>query len=46
VEQRTETTSIVTTVSLSSDGKELTVETVAQGPQGGGREKQIFKKSP
>ena len=46
VEQRTETTSIITTVSLSSDGKELTVEGVAQGPQGEHREKQLFKKSP
>jgi hypothetical protein len=45
VEQRTETTSILTTVSLSNDGNELTVETVAQTPQGEGREKQLFKKS-
>jgi hypothetical protein len=45
LEQRTETTSIITTVSLSNDGNELTVETVAQTPQGEGREKQIFKKS-
>jgi hypothetical protein len=45
VEQRTETTSILQTVSLSKDGNELTIETVAQTPQGEGREKQIFKKS-
>jgi hypothetical protein len=46
VEQRTEATSILTTVSLSNDANELTVETVAQTPQGEGREKQVFKKSP
>jgi hypothetical protein len=45
VEQRTETTSVLTTVSLSNDGNELTVEIVAQTPQGEGREKQLFKKS-
>jgi signal transduction histidine kinase len=46
VDQRTEATSINVTVSLSDDGNELTVETVAQTPQGEGREKQVFKKSP
>lgn len=45
VEQRTATTAINTTVSLSDDGNELTVETVAQGPQGEHREKQLFRKS-
>jgi hypothetical protein len=45
VEQRTATTAIDTTVSLSDDGGELTVETVAKTPQGEGREKQLFKKS-
>ena len=34
VEQRTATTSIIQTVSLSDDGNELTVETVVQTPQG------------
>jgi len=34
VEQRTATTSIMQTVSLSDDGNELTVETVARTPQG------------
>ena len=33
VEQRTETNSIDTTVSLSDDGNELTVETVARTPE-------------
>jgi hypothetical protein len=45
VEQRTATTSINTIVTLSDDGNELTVETVAQTPQGEGREKQLFKKA-
>ena len=45
VEQRTATTSIDTTMTLSDDGNELTVETVAKGPQGEAREKQLFKKS-
>ena len=45
VEQRTTTTSIIQTVSLSDDGNELTIETVAQGPQGESRGKQLFKKS-
>lgn len=45
VEQRTETTAIDTTVGLSGDGNELTVETVAKGRQGEHREKQVFKKS-
>ena len=45
VEQDTATTSIRTILSLGEDGKELTVETVAQGPQGEHREKQLFKKS-
>lgn len=43
VEQRTDTTSITTTVSVSPDGNELTVETAAKGPQGDHREKQTFK---
>jgi hypothetical protein len=46
VDQRTETTSINVTVSLSDDGKELTVETIAQTPQGEGRETQTFRRSP
>jgi hypothetical protein len=45
VEQLTATTSIATTVSLSDDGSALTVEMVAKGPQGEGREKQLFKRS-
>jgi hypothetical protein len=45
VEQRTATTSIATTVALNADGSELTVSTVAKGPQGEGREKQLFKRS-
>jgi len=45
VEQRTATTSIIQTVSLSDDGTELTVETVAQTPQGEQRARQLFKKS-
>jgi hypothetical protein len=45
VEQRTATTSITQTVSLSDDGNELTVETVAQTPQGEQRGSQLFKKS-
>jgi len=45
VEQHTATTSIVQTVSLSGDGNELTVETVAQTPQGEQRGTQLFKKS-
>jgi hypothetical protein len=45
VEQRTATTSIIQTVSLSDDGNELTVETVAQTPQGEQRGRQLFKKS-
>jgi len=45
IEQRTETTSINTTVSLSADGNELTIDAVAKGPQGEHREKQVFKKS-
>jgi hypothetical protein len=45
VEQRTATTSIVQTVSLSNDGSELTVETVAHVPGGEKRATQRFKKS-
>ena len=45
VEQRTATTSIIQTVTLSDDGNELTVETVAQTPQGEQRGRQLFKKS-
>ena len=45
VEQRTATTAINTTVRLSDDGNELTVETVTQGPGGEHREKQLFRKS-
>jgi hypothetical protein len=45
VEQRTVVTAIDTTVSLSADGSELTVETIAKTPQGEGREKQLFKRS-
>ena len=45
VEQRTETTAISTTVRLSDDGNELTVETVTEGPGGKHREKQLFRKS-
>ena len=45
VEQRTATTSITQTISLSDDGNELTVETVAQTPQGEQRARQLFKKS-
>lgn len=45
LEQRTETTSILTTVNLSDDGNQLALETVARTPQGEGREKQIFTKS-
>jgi hypothetical protein len=45
VEQRTTTTTIIQTVSLSTDGTELTVLTVLQGPQGDQRSTQVFKKS-
>jgi hypothetical protein len=45
VEQRTETSTISTTVRLSDDGNELTVETVAEGPGEKHREKQLFRKS-
>jgi hypothetical protein len=45
VEQRTATTSINTTVTVSDDGNELTVETVVRTPQGDNRERQLFKKS-
>jgi hypothetical protein len=45
VEQRTATTSINTSVTLSEDGNELTVETTVQTPQEEHREKQLFKKS-
>jgi len=45
VEQRTPTTAIITTVRLSDDRNELTVETLAQGPGGDNREKQLFRKS-
>jgi hypothetical protein len=45
VEQLSATSSVTTTVSLSDDGSELTVETVGKTPQGEGREKQRFKKS-
>src|SRR5438874_206869 len=40
VEQRSATTSIIQTVTLSDDGNDLTVETVAQTPQGERRERQ------
>jgi hypothetical protein len=46
VEQRTPATVITTTVRLSDDANELTVETVAQGPGRDHREKQLFRKSP
>jgi hypothetical protein len=45
VEQLTATSSITTTVSMSGDGNELTVETIAKTSQGEGREAQRFKKS-
>ena len=45
VEQRSPTTAMITTVRLSDHGDELTVETVAQGPGGEHREKQLFRKS-
>jgi hypothetical protein len=45
VEQRTLTTAIFTTVRLSDGGDELTVETVAQGPGGEHKERQLFRKS-
>lgn len=45
VEQLSATSTVRTTVSVSDDGGELTVETVAKTPQGEGREKQLFKKS-
>ena len=45
VEQRTPTTAIITTVRLSDDRNELTVETLAEGPEGDHRETQLFRKS-
>jgi hypothetical protein len=45
VEQRSTTNLIVTTVSLSDDGTELTVEIVVQTPEREHRETQVFKKS-
>ena len=45
VEQRTAITSINTIVTLRDDGNELTIETVAQTPNGKQREIQVFKKS-
>jgi len=45
VEQISATSSVRTIVSVSHDGGELTVETVAKTPQGEGREKQLFKRS-
>lgn len=45
VEQHTPTTAITTTVRLNDDGNELTVETLARGPGGEHREKQLFRKS-
>jgi hypothetical protein len=45
VEQRTPITAIITTVRLSDGGNELTVETLAQGPGGDHREKQLFRKA-
>lgn len=45
VEQLSATSSVTTTVSVSDDGSELTVETIGKTPQGEGREKQLFKRS-
>ena len=44
-EQRTATTTIIQTVSLSNNETKLTVDTLLQGPQGEQRSSQIFKKS-
>ena len=45
MDQRSPTNTTTQTVSLSDDGTQMTVETVAQTPQGERREKQRFKKS-
>jgi hypothetical protein len=45
VQQRTATASNKTTITISPDGKELTIDTIAATPQGERREKQVFKKS-